>query len=451
MKGIVFAALLCSSQASAQTMEAPVRGVFHVSAPVFIPAFKAPEARPAASPAPGMSRRAEASRKVLRPAPFSRPLIAKVRRRIAALVSGMREGRAFAELGSRALLRLIGDPQLIVRSRGFVPSAGLQAAVDLDSFSRFVFQARSLSPEQKVLLGRIQSYTDFELDQGLPPVEEDTRRLLLDPSCGKLMRSPYGRSLPDESGLRKRRDFLGVRLERAAAKGAGSSHFGLPPWMRIRPVGAVGGKRVEKLLAEVDETRSPVPRVLTVPEMALLHPGRAAGSCTLAEPGSSQDRWNFQEAAALVNAWARRGEDLDFDKMQALSRLLLRGTEDGGEAGRLRDFDSALDQYHWKDPYASWREILAYLGDFMLWYRAHEGSLHPVLLAAESYQQLVRIHPAFNANGRAWRLVMDFILQRNGFLPPVFHEVDRETIRGKTASVAERVVRGILDSAAALK
>ena len=41
--------------------------------------------------------------------------------------------------------------------------------------------------------------------------------------------------------------------------------------------------------------------------------------------------------------------------------------------------------------------------------------MHPVILAAEMHERLVSIHPFIDGNGRTARLLMNFILLKNGF------------------------------------
>lgn len=71
--------------------------------------------------------------------------------------------------------------------------------------------------------------------------------------------------------------------------------------------------------------------------------------------------------------------------------------------------------------YASPEETPAYMGDLIEWYRKEEDSkeLHPVQLAALFHYRFVRIHPFDDSNGRTARLMMNYILVRNGFVPLV--------------------------------
>ena len=49
------------------------------------------------------------------------------------------------------------------------------------------------------------------------------------------------------------------------------------------------------------------------------------------------------------------------------------------------------------------------------YYQLHKSSLHPIVLAAEMHEQIVRIHPFIDGNGRTTRLIMNLILMQHGF------------------------------------
>lgn len=49
------------------------------------------------------------------------------------------------------------------------------------------------------------------------------------------------------------------------------------------------------------------------------------------------------------------------------------------------------------------------------YYETNRKLIHPVILAAEMHERIVRIHPFVDGNGRTTRLVMNLILLQNGF------------------------------------
>ena len=49
------------------------------------------------------------------------------------------------------------------------------------------------------------------------------------------------------------------------------------------------------------------------------------------------------------------------------------------------------------------------------YYQKNKNLLHPIILAAEMHEQIVRIHPFIDGNGRTTRLIMNLILIQHGF------------------------------------
>lgn len=56
------------------------------------------------------------------------------------------------------------------------------------------------------------------------------------------------------------------------------------------------------------------------------------------------------------------------------------------------------------------------MDDFFVWFDKHQSTLHPVLLAAETHERLVTIHPFVDGNGRTARLLMNLILLQHGYV-----------------------------------
>ena len=59
------------------------------------------------------------------------------------------------------------------------------------------------------------------------------------------------------------------------------------------------------------------------------------------------------------------------------------------------------------------------------WYRQEENEIHPVTLAAMLHYKFVRIHPFDDGNGRVSRLLMNYVLLRNGLPPVVIKSEDK--------------------------
>ncbi|PZP41156.1 MAG: hypothetical protein DI598_18540 [Pseudopedobacter saltans] len=68
--------------------------------------------------------------------------------------------------------------------------------------------------------------------------------------------------------------------------------------------------------------------------------------------------------------------------------------------------------------YASPTDTPMEMQELIEWYNSEEGALYPVTLAAMLHYKFVRIHPFDDGNGRVSRLLLNYVLLRNG-LPPV--------------------------------
>jgi len=164
-------------------------------------------------------------------------------------------------------------------------------------------------------------------------------------------------------------------------------------------------------------------------DLPLLQQERMGGSGTLkgnhggkpGTDGASIGAANFRRADELVKEWAERGEPLTVERIQELNRVLGDGLAHNGRApGVLR---STVDETVSAGGapakvYVLGDEVAGAMDDFMAWFNAAEAAgMDPIELAAGAYQRLVSIHPFFDGNGRTSRMVMDYVLRKNG-LPP---------------------------------
>jgi Fic family protein len=76
--------------------------------------------------------------------------------------------------------------------------------------------------------------------------------------------------------------------------------------------------------------------------------------------------------------------------------------------------------------YTSPAETPILMNELIEWYRDEEKSLHPVTLAAMLHYKFVRIHPFDDGNGRIARLLMNYVLLRNGFPPIVIKSSEKQ-------------------------
>jgi len=65
--------------------------------------------------------------------------------------------------------------------------------------------------------------------------------------------------------------------------------------------------------------------------------------------------------------------------------------------------------------FPNWRAVPYHLIEFFRWYDRVQMGIHPVYLAAFAHLKFVNIHPFEDGNGRTSRLLMNYILHKNGF------------------------------------
>ena len=82
-------------------------------------------------------------------------------------------------------------------------------------------------------------------------------------------------------------------------------------------------------------------------------------------------------------------------------------------AGRLREYAVYISgsEFVPPDPEA----VGTYIAEFFRWYSAEKNRINPVELAALAHVKFETIHPFGDGNGRIGRLIMNFILNKNGY------------------------------------
>lgn len=123
---------------------------------------------------------------------------------------------------------------------------------------------------------------------------------------------------------------------------------------------------------------------------------------------------NHQEAIAFIKDIARGEEAISERIILQIHALILRGI-DRENAGRYRTVPVLISgsRHMPPQPYL----IEKQMEDFMLRFREMEASgTHPVDIAAYLHDELVRIHPFIDGNGRTSRLLMNLYLLRHGYV-----------------------------------
>ncbi len=104
--------------------------------------------------------------------------------------------------------------------------------------------------------------------------------------------------------------------------------------------------------------------------------------------------------------------DIDLKFILKLHKILLGGIDDE-IAGKLRDFDVAIDGTVFKPPH--FQELNYELKEFLRWYNKAKRKINAFELACLVHLKLVTIHPFGDGNGRIARLLQNFVLKRNKY------------------------------------
>ncbi len=82
-------------------------------------------------------------------------------------------------------------------------------------------------------------------------------------------------------------------------------------------------------------------------------------------------------------------------------------------AGKIRQHQVGISGSKFHPPYPIELDLL--LRDFFDWYNQNKKKLHPVHLAGLVHLKFVTIHPFGDGNGRISRLLMNYVLHKNGY------------------------------------
>lgn len=122
---------------------------------------------------------------------------------------------------------------------------------------------------------------------------------------------------------------------------------------------------------------------------------------------------NHAEAIGYIKDFAKSDIEISERTIKEIHALVLHGI-DRENAGRYRNVPVMISgsTHMPPQPYL----IGKLMEDFMLRFRDMEAEkVHPVLIAAYLHDELVRIHPFIDGNGRTSRLLMNLYLLRHGY------------------------------------
>tara|TARA_B110000908_G_scaffold157071_1_gene196870 strand:+ start:26 stop:1138 length:1113 start_codon:yes stop_codon:yes gene_type:complete len=121
---------------------------------------------------------------------------------------------------------------------------------------------------------------------------------------------------------------------------------------------------------------------------------------------------NHTEAIAWLKEMVHGNEDITRRNLLDIHGLILKSIN-SGNAGAYRSVPVMIGGSEHKPPQPYMLEKL--MEDYFVHYQQQKRVMHPVILAAEMHERLVSIHPFIDGNGRTSRLIMNFILLKNGY------------------------------------
>ena len=153
---------------------------------------------------------------------------------------------------------------------------------------------------------------------------------------------------------------------------------------------------------------------------------RMGHSSTLARDATVAAR-NWRRADGMIDEWVRTGEPITIERIQELNAILRDGNPidnwvDNRGVLRTPGLDVSAGG-HPLQTYVAGDDVAQAMRNFDEWLAASTAAgMDPVEQAARAYQSLVSIHPFTDANGRTSRMVMDWILKKNGLPPAAIEE-----------------------------
>ncbi|UBM57722.1 Fic family protein [Marinilongibacter aquaticus] len=121
---------------------------------------------------------------------------------------------------------------------------------------------------------------------------------------------------------------------------------------------------------------------------------------------------NHAEAIEWVRQLSFGHDRIDRRALLDIHRMVLKSI-DNENAGVFRKVGVRISGSEHVPPDALHVEEL--MTDFFAFYARNANVLHPVILAAELHERLVSVHPFVDGNGRTARLLMNFVLLRQGY------------------------------------
>ncbi len=190
--------------------------------------------------------------------------------------------------------------------------------------------------------------------------------------------------------------------------------------LRPLPTAAINRLRDEILIEWIYNSNAIEGSTITLQETRLIiETGLTVGGKSLRE---HFEVTNHKEAIQYVEDLVNNTEPITAFHVRQIHKLILTHIDDV-KAGSYRKTQVRIAGAPFTPP-EPW-QINGLMAEWSDWVASAEGSMHPVILAAQAHHRLVAIHPFIDGNGRTARLVMNLMLMRSGYPPTVILRVNR--------------------------
>lgn len=180
-----------------------------------------------------------------------------------------------------------------------------------------------------------------------------------------------------------------------------------------RPLPAAAMKKIEEAMAVeyTYESNRIEGNTLTLQETELVvNEGMTISGKSMRE---HLEAINHAEAIDYIKDFAKSAIEISQRTIKEIHALVLHGI-DRENAGRYRNVPVMISGSRHTPPQPYLIEKM--MEDFIIRFRLmEEENTHPVLIAAYLHDELVRIHPFIDGNGRTSRLLMNLYLLRHGY------------------------------------
>lgn len=131
---------------------------------------------------------------------------------------------------------------------------------------------------------------------------------------------------------------------------------------------------------------------------------------------------NVRDAWERLKAAVSPGTPLTEELLLDIHKVLMKGILED-EAGRYRRVPVYIRGS--MDVPPNWVKVPDLMADFARTFRLRDAAEHPIRFVARAHVDFVGIHPFSDGNGRTARMLVNFLLMREGWPPALYTVTDR--------------------------